>query len=447
MNFIKHGSGALLSRRSNLVRCFIIFIRIKLTTMKPYLYTIFLFVFANIINPLCAQDFWESVPLPDTVDVTCFAMNDQSEIFIGSGISNEKGGLYRSSDNGVTWNLVFNSGNFAVLSISINDQDVIYMGTFKNDLWYSTDNGESWTEILSTPFYRIFNSWPKGDTVYISTDNHQSHPFLYKTWNNGANWDSLFYLPDGTSVIRDMLILEDGKMYICTDGFFQGMGGVYYSDDYGETWEFDGLPSLMVEDLDITSTGDIIAIAYGETGGSLGPGFYIKDHESGLWELLASGYGITGGLCTDEDHFYFLSTMPYGIYRSLDYGETFTLIMDGYPVYGGGDKIKLGLDGHIYTYRPNLIRSIESTSVGDYEISRSENNIVTIFPNPAHNSFSIASDISEFKYQIYNTSMTLAVEGQSFDNQIDISEIDTGLYFLILKHKTEPERFAKFVKM
>lgn len=43
--------------------------------------------------------------------------------------------------------------------------------------------------------------------------------------------------------------------------------------------------------------------------------------------------------------------------------------------------------------------------------------------------------------------MTLVAEGQSFDNQIDISEIDTGLYFLILKHKTEPERFAKFVKM
>ena len=399
------------------------------------------------MNPLFAQDFWESVPLPDTVDVQCFAMNNQGDMFFGSGNIAPYGGLYRSTDNGETWELLYNSGMFTVNAVELANSGSIYIST--NNGWecflVSNDNGISWNNITNLPgsFRSVSGIWClETDTIYVGIRDSHSCSILARTYDNGQSWDSLFYFSDCTSSITDIIRIDNQRMYLSTNGFFYGMGGVYYSEDYGETWDFDGLPGLMVHDLDITSNGDIIAIAPGETGGSLGPGFYIKDHESGLWELLVSGYGITTGLCTDEDHFYFRSTSPNGIYRSLDYGENFSLIMEGYPNIGGGEMIKLGLDGRIYSYGTHLVRSIESTSVGDYEISRSENNIVTIFPNPVNEittfGYKLKSEGS-VQVKIFATDGTpIQILNEGYKNKgshevtYNSSSLDAGIYYCSL---------------
>ena len=79
-----------------------------------------LLVFSYVID---AQDYWEQINFPDTNSVFSIAVNEQSEIFIGSG-----NGVYRTSDDGINWDyLGLDSQSFT--SLSISDGDEIYAGS------------------------------------------------------------------------------------------------------------------------------------------------------------------------------------------------------------------------------------------------------------------------------------------------------------------------------
>lgn len=84
----------------------------KLLTLYFILFLLPLFSFS--------QDFWEEVPSPDNILIMCIAVNQQGDIFLGAGDDGNPGGVYRSTDSGATWELVFDAGDFAIYQMAIS---------------------------------------------------------------------------------------------------------------------------------------------------------------------------------------------------------------------------------------------------------------------------------------------------------------------------------------
>ena len=81
------------------------------------------------------------------------------------------GGVYRSSDKGATWNMVFYSQNTIRLSAHPKDPKRLYVGAY-NGLFGSFDGGRTWNEVQGFPFkvVRHVTFDPDDDnTIWVTT--------------------------------------------------------------------------------------------------------------------------------------------------------------------------------------------------------------------------------------------------------------------------------------
>jgi hypothetical protein len=80
--------------------------------LTTFLLAILLFLFPR----LYAQDFWELMPFPDSLTITCLAVNQQGDIFVGTNTLTAYDGVFRSQDAGQTWELVLDMGLYGPAS-------------------------------------------------------------------------------------------------------------------------------------------------------------------------------------------------------------------------------------------------------------------------------------------------------------------------------------------
>ena len=119
---------------------------------KQFIIVVFQLFLLN--NSVFSQDFWELLPFPDSLDITCLAVNQQGNIFVGTNTSTAYDGVFRSLDEGQTWELVLDMGLYGPASIAITDSGYIYSlgGSQGFYLTKSIDNGLTW-ESLAMPDY------------------------------------------------------------------------------------------------------------------------------------------------------------------------------------------------------------------------------------------------------------------------------------------------------
>ena len=116
----------------------------KLKIFPPDMKQITLLLFALVCytSPLLAQDFWEQLNFPDSTDIFSIAVNNQGNIFIGAG-----SGIYRSTDNGENW-YCMGLRDHTFYSMAINNNGDIYAGSNQDfnypGLFKSIDNGLTW---------------------------------------------------------------------------------------------------------------------------------------------------------------------------------------------------------------------------------------------------------------------------------------------------------------
>ena len=129
---------------------------------------------------------------------------DPLTIYIGSA----SGGVWKSTDGGVTYEPVFDDHiqSIGAVRIDPNDSETVWVGT-----------GEGWTR----------NSVSVGDGVYKSTDG-------------GDSWTHLG-LAESERITRLLVDPEDSdRVFVCATGQLWSANeerGVYRTTDGGETWE------------------------------------------------------------------------------------------------------------------------------------------------------------------------------------------------------------------
>lgn len=194
-------------------------------------------------------------------------------LYAGSSV----GGLWKSTDNGYNWNLIFDEpGGLSIgnIGLSASNPDVIYLGTgeanasatsgafFGNGVYKSTDAGLTWTNVgleNSNHIARIVVHPTESDIAYVAATgalySKNEERGIYKTIDGGNTWDQILFVSDSTSAIDisfsplspDTLFAAMWERSRRPEGRnYAGVtSGLYRSTNAGESWQLmtNGIPS------------------------------------------------------------------------------------------------------------------------------------------------------------------------------------------------------------
>jgi photosystem II stability/assembly factor-like uncharacterized protein len=174
-----------------------------------------------------------------------------STLYVGTA----GGGLWKTVNNGTTWQPVFESKNGAGnLTVTAADADLIWIAN-GNDLYRSTDGGRTWTDVGRSDWRRIGRIVvdPKHcDTVYVAVSGGRTgadpNRGLYKTTDAGLSWTRVLFIDEYTGIADVLLDPTDSQTLLATAGArrrarangYGGdagqIGGVYKTSDGGSSW-------------------------------------------------------------------------------------------------------------------------------------------------------------------------------------------------------------------
>ena len=288
--------------------------------------------------------------------------------------------IHRSHDLGASWEpsgegLAYSKDDpeevtrvWSLLPGPITEPSVLYAGVEASGLFRTEDGGASWHEMPGARSHATHDLWGPGfggkcmhtvaqdpllaERMYFacSTGGFYRSDDRAATWsakNQGIRAD---FLPEGQQhpvagqcVHKFTLSAKPGRMYL------QNHGGVYRSDDSGDSW-IDighGLPSdfgfPIVAHINRPDTAYIIPLG-GDSGGRWPPeavlSVYRTDDAGGSWQPLRRGLPVnafTGVLrdafradSVDPDSLYF-GTTSGSLFASTDQGESWQEVSSHLP--------------------------------------------------------------------------------------------------------------------
>ncbi len=160
--------------------------------------------------------------------------------------------VYKSVNGGTSWNIVHSFGtNVVVEQFYIHRTNVehIYAAT-SSGLHLSINGGLTWSQLMSGKFWDIEAHTVNPDIIYVSRRNTTlNRAEIFKSTDAGTNWvlkDNLWYMPQTPSQAQDIgckiaLTPADPERVYCgligqSKPGDAGWIGVYYSLDGGDSW-------------------------------------------------------------------------------------------------------------------------------------------------------------------------------------------------------------------
>jgi photosystem II stability/assembly factor-like uncharacterized protein len=260
------------------------------------------------------------------------------------------GSLWRSGDNGRTWQLVSSGPGAAINALAVHPASdaVIYAGTVggpaatTDSLWRSDDGGQTWHR-----FTMILPANPDGvlpavnalavdpnqpGVLYVGTDGHGVYRIDDEKGRNSyklVGGLSLYY-----AHVNSVVVGPDSRVYALADE------GLFVTD--GDAWQRLSLPELAVslavapDDSQILYAGCVSTGTYRTTDGGqtwepinngleMIPGAALRvtalavDEENPKHVVAAIAYGVGGGS---------IQLVPWGIYESHDAGHSWTKLAE-----------------------------------------------------------------------------------------------------------------------
>ncbi len=164
----------------------------------------------------------------------------------GTVYSSDYGSVYKSTDYGKTWNLSKSEIRNWITSLAINTNGDILAGG--NGLFRSSDNGQTW-DSLPCPLGSSENigSMTICNNGYIFVGCNQLSGIIRST-DNGNNWEKVNSSISGSSSgwVNPMVNFTSGHLSVIAY-HYGGVPGLYtlvmhYSTNYGETWSASSFP-------------------------------------------------------------------------------------------------------------------------------------------------------------------------------------------------------------
>jgi len=280
--------------------------------------------------------------------------SDPRIIFVGAA----SGGVFRSTDNGVTWDHTFDAYGTALsvgdIAIAPSDPNVVWVGTgeannrqsstWGDGVYRSLDGGTTWEHrgLRDTQSIgRIVIDPRDPNIVFVAAAGHLFGPNeergLYRTRDGGTTWKKVLGIDANTGVI-DVAIADDGRTLFAATyerrrrafGFVGGGpgSGLWRSRDGGDTWTrlTEGLPTGNTGRIGVAISKSNPSIVYAVVENRKGGVFRSDDggttwtHQSRTNER-ANYYGQIRVDPANPDRVWLPLT---NLHVSIDGGKTFT---------------------------------------------------------------------------------------------------------------------------
>jgi hypothetical protein len=218
-------------------------------------------------------------------------------------------------------------------------------------------------------------------------------------------------------------------------------GGIFSSLNGGENWisYSQGLPDLFVTSFYMTQEYDMFVTSY--------TGIYKFDMDNPGWVLSSSGITNLEVNCIySTELVVYAGTQNGGLFASFDGGDSWISFSNGLPasniysIYSNESYLFVGTETHGVWMRPLS----EFTNINDNHLQ----SLTAIYPNPVNDKLNIEKHGNKevLCYKIINPLGQTIINGQMNEKiQINTSELNQGLYFLIIEHNSHSE-IVKFLK-
>jgi len=251
--------------------------------------TNFTFLFGILFSAiLSGQEWQQTLSTPEGGGVTDLVVRESNQnIFVTTASYNwptgETGGVWRSNNNGDSWDLVFEA--YVARTIIDGPDGNLYASVWPypqdEGLYRSEDNGESWDLLTSVPTgNNIFAitlgiSESKEYNIYIGTriDVRASYDF-------GFSWQIATNGIPANSWTTDLEADYKGSLAFASDK------GLFLSYDYGSNWE-------EAEGVDDEDTVTMVT--------------FLRAFETGFSNRLIAGSIKANYYCSDPDNFSLLN--------------------------------------------------------------------------------------------------------------------------------------------
>ena len=236
-----------------------------------------------------ALPYWEEQGFyGGQVNVLTLSSKDPHRIFAGCWAGD---GLFKSIDQGITWENIAYFRNREVFSIAIGGehQQNVWVA-FNMFLAKSTDGGNSWRECFSAKeeerfCYCVVAPPHDGDTVYLGCGGAQfsdSGGAIFKTNDGGTSWKKLPLVADHN--IQSIAIYQGNpeEVWAVSGQEFIDAGSIYRSVNGGESWVrlSTGLEETWFDEIVLTSDKPPLIVVGG------GKGIYRSKDGGTTWARL-----------------------------------------------------------------------------------------------------------------------------------------------------------------
>ena len=287
---------------------------------------------------------WRSTSSGNTWESASAGIDEYATITTIAAVGNdlyagtEASGIYKSSDEGTNWvNLdpgtTTNYWNYIAIT---GDATTLLAATYRDGILRSTNQGATWS--INNTGVDIYDQ-PR---TLISTDGAffiGTKAGMYRTTDHGASWSETnsgiyAHMSPFVGIVSIDSILFTGSRY---------GGGIYRSSDNGNSWTnvSEGLP-VNTEDLTNSFSGSSTAVfAFDKISEDFGNSWHSTNSPGtvGIHPFFSPWIEHNEGLFTINGQQGY-----YGIYRSLDNGQTWSTINNGINSDLGG-YLSLNTDG------------------------------------------------------------------------------------------------------
>ena len=196
----------------------------------------------RFLQKLNVTNTWSAVYTNFSVrDIRTIFETAAGTVFIGTD-----NGLFKSTDNGITWKQVTKRG----WVMKIVETNGVLMTTSQYGILKSTDDGETWVNVLNEGGVGIAIEPIKGGVAVINFNTESNTRRVRVSYDGGETWQPI----DGglPADMKIASIIEVGEYFYCGHP-----AGVFRSSDKGKSWKL-LLPSIDQKVFNLFVSGDVI---------------------------------------------------------------------------------------------------------------------------------------------------------------------------------------------